>query len=66
MAPPRAIVLPAPPRRPIGGCSARRWHRTVKPCLAENNMAIELGHQKKAWSVLIVSTLPFTVCFMVG
>jgi MFS transporter, NNP family, nitrate/nitrite transporter len=29
------------------------------------NMASELRNQKKAWSVLIVSTLAFTVCFMV-
>ena len=28
-------------------------------------MASELGNSKKAWSVLIVSTLAFTVCFMV-
>jgi MFS transporter, NNP family, nitrate/nitrite transporter len=28
-------------------------------------MASELSNQKKAWSVLIVSTLAFTVCFMV-
>jgi len=28
-------------------------------------MVSELGHQKKAWSVLIVSTLAFTVRFMV-
>ena len=28
-------------------------------------MASELNNQKKAWSVLIVSTLAFTVCFMV-
>ncbi len=28
-------------------------------------MASELRNQKKAWSVLIVSTLAFTVCFMV-
>jgi MFS transporter, NNP family, nitrate/nitrite transporter len=29
------------------------------------NMASELRNQKNAWSVLIVSTLAFTVCFMV-
>jgi MFS transporter, NNP family, nitrate/nitrite transporter len=29
------------------------------------NMASELRNQKKAWSVLIASTLAFTVCFMV-
>jgi NNP family nitrate/nitrite transporter-like MFS transporter len=29
------------------------------------NMVSELSNQKKAWSVLIVSTLAFTVCFMV-
>ena len=28
-------------------------------------MAAELSNSKKAWSVLIVSTLAFTVCFMV-
>ena len=28
-------------------------------------MANELIQQRKAWSVLIVSTLAFTVCFMV-
>ena len=28
-------------------------------------MASELRNQRKAWSVLIVSTLAFTVCFMV-
>ena len=28
-------------------------------------MASELIQQRKAWSVLIVSTLAFTVCFMV-
>ena len=28
-------------------------------------MASELNNNKKAWSVLIVSTLAFTVCFMV-
>ena len=28
-------------------------------------MATELSNQRKAWSVLIVSTLAFTVCFMV-
>ena len=28
-------------------------------------MASELNNDKKAWSVLIVSTLAFTVCFMV-
>ena len=28
-------------------------------------MASELGNSRKAWSVLIVSTLAFTVCFMV-
>ena len=28
-------------------------------------MASEIGQSKKAWSVLIVSTLAFTVCFMV-
>ena len=28
-------------------------------------MASELRNEKKAWSVLIVSTLAFTVCFMV-
>jgi len=28
-------------------------------------MASELSNQKKAWSVLIVSTLAFTVCFTV-
>ena len=28
-------------------------------------MTSELGNSKKAWSVLIVSTLAFTVCFMV-
>ncbi|MBT9515082.1 MAG: MFS transporter, partial [Methyloversatilis discipulorum] len=28
-------------------------------------MASELSNDKKAWSVLIVSTLAFTVCFMV-
>ena len=31
----------------------------------ERNMASELNNNKKAWSVLIVSTLAFTVCFMV-
>ena len=31
----------------------------------EKNMASELRNSKKAWSVLIVSTLAFTVCFMV-
>ena len=31
----------------------------------ENNMASELNNSRKAWSVLIVSTLAFTVCFMV-
>jgi NNP family nitrate/nitrite transporter-like MFS transporter len=35
------------------------------PCLLEQNMASELKNQKNAWSVLIVSTLAFTVCFMV-
>ena len=28
-------------------------------------MASELRNERKAWSVLIVSTLAFTVCFMV-
>ena len=28
-------------------------------------MATDLGNTRKAWSVLIVSTLAFTVCFMV-
>ncbi len=31
----------------------------------ENNMASELNNSRRAWSVLIVSTLAFTVCFMV-
>ncbi|MEC5212996.1 NNP family nitrate/nitrite transporter-like MFS transporter [Polaromonas sp. CG_9.5] len=31
----------------------------------ENNVASELNNSRKAWSVLIVSTLAFTVCFMV-
>jgi NNP family nitrate/nitrite transporter-like MFS transporter len=31
----------------------------------EQNMATGLADSKKAWSVLIVSTLAFTVCFMV-
>ena len=31
----------------------------------ERSMASEPGNSKKAWSVLIVSTLAFTVCFMV-
>ena len=31
----------------------------------EKNMASELSNSRKAWSVLIVSTLAFTVCFMV-
>ena len=35
------------------------------PCLLEKNMASELSNSRKAWSVLIVSTLAFTVCFMV-
>jgi len=31
----------------------------------EKNMASELNNSRRAWSVLIVSTLAFTVCFMV-
>ncbi|HAL36758.1 MAG TPA: MFS transporter [Polaromonas sp.] len=31
----------------------------------EKNMTSELSNSRKAWSVLIVSTLAFTVCFMV-
>ena len=31
----------------------------------ENYMASELSNSRRAWSVLIVSTLAFTVCFMV-
>ena len=38
---------------------------THDPNLEEENMASELSSSKKAWSVLIVSTLAFTVCFMV-
>ena len=33
--------------------------------LPEKNMASELSNSRRAWSVLIVSTLSFTVCFMV-
>ena len=36
------------------------------PCLLEKkNMASELSNSRRAWSVLMVSTLAFTVCFMV-
>ena len=31
----------------------------------KNDMASALSHSRRAWSVLIVSTLAFTVCFMV-
>ena len=33
--------------------------------LENNRMASELNNSRRAWSVLIVSTLAFTVCFMV-
>ena len=36
------------------------------PCFSEKkNMASDLSNSRRAWSVLIVSTLAFTVCFMV-
>jgi MFS transporter, NNP family, nitrate/nitrite transporter len=35
------------------------------PSVEKDIMASELNNDKKAWSVLIVSTLAFTVCFMV-
>jgi NNP family nitrate/nitrite transporter-like MFS transporter len=35
------------------------------PRVEKDNMASEPTNDKKAWSVLIVSTLAFTVCFMV-
>jgi MFS transporter, NNP family, nitrate/nitrite transporter len=44
-------------RRLIGGQSCHVFWR--------KNMASKLRNQKNAWSVLIVSTLAFTVCFMV-
>ena len=35
------------------------------PCFWRKKMASDLSNSRKAWSVLIVSTLAFTVCFMV-
>ena len=39
--------------------------RLILAMCLETCMASEQGNSKKAWSVLIVSTLAFTVCFMV-
>jgi len=62
-----AIVRLTRPGPTSGGCSARRFAPTVP---FEDNEVRTMANpdpmrRRQAWSVLVVSTLAFTVCFMV-
>jgi NNP family nitrate/nitrite transporter-like MFS transporter len=70
MAAGRAIVRPDRRRCPAEGCSARPARETVA-ALPETTESLPMAPtasppiDRRAWSVLAVSTLAFTVCFMV-
>ena len=61
-----AIVLPATRRAFVGRMfNTAPTHDSHALSIGEGNMTSQIKNEKKAWSVLIVSTLAFTVCFMV-